>query len=174
MSSPGMTTIECPGCHRSLPPAAQQCQFCGSALTNVARPKAAAKKNIGPEPWVMKLYYAVAAYWILDGVAAVVMRAISLSNPKTFSSIAYLGIAIGIFAIALGIGLLLRWDWARGVVNIFCWIRIASAAFSLMSLIGVSMMFGAGAMLLNLFLSVLSACIAGLQIWLIAETDYMF
>ena len=174
MPTTGVTTIECPGCKRSLPPSAQRCQFCGSDLGSVVRPKAAPKKHIGPEPWVMKLYYAVAAYWILDGVANIIMRAMSLSNPKTASSIAYLGIAIGAFAISLGLGLLLRWDWARGVVNIFCWIRIASAAFSLMSLMGVSMLFGVGAMLLNLLFSVISAVIAGLQIWLIAETDYMF
>jgi hypothetical protein len=175
MSMTGMSTIQCPGCQRSLPASSVTCHFCGAALANVPRPKDAPKKKTGPEPWVMTLYYLVAAYWILEGLVGVGGGIFSMvgadARPSIFS---YIGIAFGLFSMVLGLGLILRWDWARGVVNIFCWLRIARCILSIPGMAMVGAFLGTAMMLMSLFFLVFGAAIAGLQIWLISETEYMF
>jgi len=154
------------------------CQFCGAPLDNVARPVPVARRKAGPEPWILTLYMIVAGYWIFDGIKELILAFRALASTTTLhpelNFISYILIAIGLFQLALGVGLLLKWEWARGVVNIFCWIRIL---FALMALAGVVMGgFIAGPLfsLMTIFFSVLDLVVAGTQIWLISETDESF
>lgn len=181
MPSNDYALITCPQCQRSLPPKMVNCQFCGASLASVARPTFA-KRQVGPEPWVLTLYYVVAGYWIFGGVKEIITDALALVNLQSkaansplagFSFILYIMMAVGAFQLALGTGLLLKWEWARAVVNFFCWIRILFGLLGLYaSILSVTI---AGPMAaLYIFLNVLDIVMAGLQIWLIGETDNSF
>ncbi|MEA2552076.1 MAG: hypothetical protein QOJ65_252 [Fimbriimonadaceae bacterium] len=179
MSHSGITTIQCPKCHRSLPPAATNCHFCGADLAAVPRPKAVAKKKKGPEQWVMTLYYVVACFWIVDGGWSLTSGMMRLLRPsdsalRGMEFVSIFGMAIGAFSALLGLGLLLKWNWARGVVNIFCWLRIAQGVLSLPSLATIGIFLGTGMMIFSIIFTVFGIAVAGLQIWLISETEDQF
>lgn len=153
------------------------CQFCGASLATVARPQTVQKKKAGPEQWVMTLYYIVASYWMLNGLWDIGSSIYSFTGsdsaghgPGPFTIIAMI---IGAISFAVGLGLVLKWDLARGVANIFCWIIIANAALSFLSMAGLGALFGTGFMLFAIFMSVLQIAAAGTQIWLLSETEYM-
>jgi hypothetical protein len=171
--------ITCPQCKRSLPPKMANCQFCGASLSTVARPVQAQKK-IGPEPWVWTLYYVVACWWLVDALKELITSFSALAGIQAhpslaaFAFIVYIGIAVGLFEAALGIGLLVKWEWARAVVNFFCWVRILFGVMGLYSSIMMAGFSGPANTALNILFCVLNIVMAGLQIWLISETDYSF
>lgn len=154
------------------------CHFCGASLDGVARPAPVARRKVGPEPWIVTLYMVVAGYWIFDGIKELIFAFRALANTTTshpeLNFVAYILIVIGAFQIVLGTGLLLKWEWARGVVNIFCWIRILFALLSLAGVVMGGFIAGPLVSLLTIFFAVLDLVVAGAQIWLIAETDETF
>jgi hypothetical protein len=183
MTGSGFSTIQCPGCHRSLPPAAQNCHFCGASLTGVARPTAApkaAKYRAGVEPWVMTLFFIVAAYWILEGLVILGAGLLVLVAPEgggdpTIGSITHivgaLIMAFGAFLATVGVGLIMKWEWCRGVVNVFCWLRILGGLWRIRRILLMGLLFNRTGMVLDLTFAILGIIAAGLQIWLLSETD---
>lgn len=182
--SPGYTTIQCPKCQRSLPPKMTVCQFCGASLDGVARPVPVAKKVKQTEPWIMTLYYVLAGYWIFGGVMLLVtafqaLAVLQSRPPDAFGSgmltmVDYVMIAVGVFQATLGVGLILKWEWARAIVNIFCWIRILLSGLSLIGLLMGGFLFGGIWVIVRFLFTVFDIVAAGTQIWLIAETDNSF
>ena len=160
----------------------QSCHFCGASLAGVARPVGPVKKTAaGPAPWIMTLYYIVAGYWIFGGAKEIITDAIGIANLQakpdspaaSFSFVLYIMIVVGLFQLVLGTGLLLKWEWARAVVNFFCWVRIALGLLGLYTTILAVPILGAMA-IVYVFFHILDLVMAGLQIWLIGETDYTF
>lgn len=174
--------IECPKCTRLLPDAAESCQFCGFILGNAPRKtvgEPSARQYAGRQvpKWIWGLYYFFAALWIFDG-ARVLMVSLKLV-PEVWgagavgqSCMGMLGVmgAIGAFFIAIGVSLIFRFEWARGVVNVICWVRILGLLFDLIMAIFSSAAFGLAG-LLNVFIVMLTIAWTGAQIWVIAETD---
>jgi hypothetical protein len=176
MSTSGYVTIQCPNCQRTLPPKMTVCQFCGASLANVARPAPVARKVAGPEPWIMTLYTILAILWMIDGCRGFFLayRIWDFRTTAGYAGFDFLDcayIAVGAFEVALGIGLIQKWNWARGVVNIFSWIRIALALLNLSVLVMGGFLLGPHFILLDVFFAVLALALSGAQIWVISETD---
>ena len=174
----GLTTIQCPNCQRSLPANAQTCHFCGAALTNVARP-VVQKKVVkrGGAPWIWTLYYLVASYWVLEGLVIMIAGIVLLAAPADqvtggfFQAIGGIVLAIGAFIALVGTGLILKWEWCRGVANVFSWLRILGGLWRLKDLIFAGLFMRPGALIMNFFFTIVGLVAAGLQIWLLSETD---
>lgn len=162
-----MSMIQCPSCKNTLPDWAQKCQFCGADVTKVPRPKAApqqkayrtagsgyANKNL-----IWGLYYFFAVWWIIDG-------GLTLATAKG----SVLEIVIGSIQALVGVGLLLRIDFLRGVFNVLAFLGLLGALRGLIFAILGSAFFGLSGFLLVLFM-VFKICLYGAQIWVLGETD---
>jgi hypothetical protein len=141
----------------------------------VQRPRVAARKVSGPEPWIGGLYYAIASYMILIGVVHIVLDAQRLASlprpvPNTVSDYFYFLFALGVFQMSLGLGLILKWEWARAVVKVFCYIAIFFAGLSLMLSFGAVALgsISGGA---RIFFSILDIVAWGTLLWLLSVTD---
>ncbi len=166
--------ITCPKCNQSLPDWAQTCQFCGSALTNVARPKVEKERrsNLGAIPgWVWALYYIVCVYWIADGTFAILNSTqVFTFQGQKFESTDYFGIFFGAVRILIGLGLVLRLEFIRAYVNFVCFLNILGGllgGWAGIMLMAVNGLFGAILVITN----GLQVIMSGLMIWLIGETD---
>ena len=173
---------KCPGCNATLPDMAAQCQFCGAtiaptgppsrqptgrAYTRPGKPPPSQGYGRGEYAWAWKAYYAIAVWWILSGGWQFV-RPIVLPGEKsgsiTFSSI------IGLITAAVGIGLLLKVDFVRGVVNVISFLQILDGAFGLIIGLFLTGIFGwAGAF--GMILSALQIALGAFMIFLIGETE---
>jgi hypothetical protein len=117
--------INCTKCSASLPDWAKTCQFCGTDVSSVARPAPVQKQSRGrqPEQWVMGAYFGLAALYMIDGLYHVIL---ALADLKHFSSDVSLliGLIFGVATFVIGLGLILRIEFIRGIVNFFCGIQI--------------------------------------------------
>jgi len=170
-------TITCPNCKQTLPYKAQTCQFCKSDVRTVARAALPDQRPVGPavESWKITSYYVMGGWWILNGLLIVLGSAQLLSKLATggammFSGIPAIGIIIGIVYALTGIGLLLKIEIARGIVNVLSWITIALSVLNVGGLLLGGLVFGP-AVLLPMLRAVFDGLLAGFQIYLIAETD---
>lgn len=168
--------VTCPKCSATLPDWAKNCQFCGSDVRAVVRPvETSAKKNYGygPPKWVWAAYYAVSVYFILGGLADVMASIMAtsqkdfLGEPQGYSLGVILGIVFGAVSALVGIGLLLRIELARGIVNFICGMKIICGLASAGATIAGAMLFGPWL----LFIKVLDIVTAGFMIYLIGETE---
>src|SRR5690349_18753480 len=83
------STITCPNCGRTLPGQATMCQFCGTSVANVPRPKAVvqSKYRTDTPSYVMTLYYFVASYWVVSGAWGVLSGAMDLAKGSFFAPV---------------------------------------------------------------------------------------
>jgi hypothetical protein len=167
----GLSTITCPQCARSLTPDALKCQFCGNPLLNIVRPKGTVQQIVGPQTGLINLYYGIAVYWIVEGLVTLIQRALSLSNPKVFTGGAYTGLLVGGFSVLLGIGLIMRWDWARDAAKYFAAVRLILGVLAIMAIAGVTSIFGGGAVALILTTTILGVIAAVLQLYILPKTE---
>ncbi len=157
---------KCPGCNATLPDGAQSCQFCGRALAppsvRLGPRRAPRSANVmpGAPRWVKPTYNLIALYWVLNGTWGVVSD-LALTGKDGPS---YIGAAISALGALIGLGLLLRIEAIRGVVNFFCALQI------LFGILDVGMAFVAGWPLF-MFLALVQIATAGLMMFLIGETD---
>jgi len=170
-------TIVCPNCKQTLPFGAQICQFCKTDVRAVARPVIAQAKPVAmaDSNWKIVAYYVMGVWWILNGLlvtlgSAKILSALASGPGAIFSGIPAIGIIIGLVYTLSGLGMVLKVEIARGVVNILSWITIG---FALMRGAGLLLagMFMGPAVLLMLLRAVFDGLLAGFQIYLIAETD---
>ena len=170
--------IQCPNCKNSLPDWVQNCQFCGASTANVVR-QVSSNPQLrtgtvlgGPSKWVWIAYFAIAIWFLVGGTIdgiRVVMAGVGSKSPEAVTFIAVLCIfpATRIFT---GVGLLVRWEFVRKVVNFVCGIGIL---FDLLGIIGALLTIpitgGFGVLLLCYSIFDLSTD-AGM-IYLIGETD---
>jgi hypothetical protein len=131
----GKQMNSCPKCNSTLPDWAQQCQFCGTAVTPVARPTrdaGPAKSNyaFGIAKWVWVAYYSIAGYFAASGLASVIISAISIaqfnsdvpegSALRVMGFGLFVGLGVALLGVGIGVGLLFQSDFARGFANIYC------------------------------------------------------
>lgn len=166
--------ITCPKCSQSLPDWAQSCQFCGSSLANVPRPKVEKEKRttLGAIPsWIWALYYIVCVYWLADGAFAILnsTQVISFAGQK-MESTDYLGMFFGAVRILIGLGLILRLEFIRAYVNFVCFLNILGGLLGCWA--GIMLMAANGLVgSILVIVNGLQVIASGLMIWLIGETD---
>jgi ribosomal protein S27E len=160
-------TIQCPSCDMILKDTTENCPGCGASTIHLAR----STRDItgfsygGPvPPFAWPLYYVISAYWVLSGIAAIAFSAMSKDGIDIFSAM-----CPG-FQVLLGIGLLLRLEIFRGIVNFLCWCSILGGLFTVIgSLLGMSV-FGAMAIPF-LLMGLLQIVTSALMIWVIGLTQ---
>lgn len=162
--------IQCPSCANTLLDHAVRCQFCGADVAKVPRPPAAVKKvsTYGqPAKWIWPAYYLVCVYWVLSGTFDVVRALGLLSGSK---DIDVLMVVIGGLTALIGLGMAARIELIRGIVNVVCWLQIASGVLGLLSSLALIAIFGAIGILIFV-LNVLDIATGGFMIYLVGETD---
>lgn len=171
--------INCPRCQQTLPDWAQTCQFCGSDLKGVQRPvqpKAKRQRGFQTAKWIWPAYYACAGYFILNGlletIGAIAVAGTVTKTPfgNIVNSVNYVGVVVGVLTIVVGIGLILKVEFIRGVVNFFCGISILISLLTLIPTILGSALVGLYG-IVYIVRSLLSILTNGLMIYLIGETD---
>jgi hypothetical protein len=172
--------ITCPKCNATLPDWAQTCQFCQADVKAVARPvaPAAPKQSLTASTspgWVAGAYYALCVFFLLEG-AYDILRAVMITQEKVMGSVvgwgfeSFLGVIVGAFTCLIGLGLLLRVEFIRGIVNFFCGLRILFGLVGLLGSLGGVLLFGALGFLF-LVMNVVDIATAAFMIYLIGETD---
>src|SRR5579884_2507264 len=95
----------CPNCRATLPEGTVRCQFCGATLAAPPpgrRPAAPTSSGLTASPaWVWPAYYAIAGWWILNGLFDVLAPLLS-SHGGTLGMI---GMLIGAVTALVGLGL---------------------------------------------------------------------
>jgi len=173
--------ISCPKCKSSLPDWVQQCQFCGADTTKVARPviqKTKPKIAAFETPlWVNIAYYSIAGWFILSALVSAATTVIAINSSSNRNSIlgeptafSYVGLVFCVIQVLIGLGLILKIEIVRAIVNFFCAIQI------LMSILGglaafPMMVLSPLAGILYLLYQIFNIATAGFMIYLIGETD---
>lgn len=164
---------KCPKCQATLPDGAGACQFCGTSLSAAPPPVRMPGRAIGRTPsptygqpkWIWPAYYAIAGWWILDGV-----RVIALSVGIGEGGFGIFDMVLGAVTALVGVGLILRVDLARGIVNILCFLQILDGALSL--IIGLFLTAALGFWgAIGMIFSAIRIAVAVLMIFLIGETE---
>ena len=122
----------------------------------------------GAPGWVLPAYYAIAAWWMLSAVWNI-LRATVLSKGG-IDFIDGIGIFFSVISALIGLGLLLRVDSVRDVVNFFCFLRIIFGLFGIVQgflFSGVLGMLG----IMIMIASIIDVLTGALMIYLIGETD---
>ncbi len=165
--------VKCPGCNATLPDMATQCQFCGAQFAGTpANQTRGYARPVGPQrglartinatdawgkpKWVWPAYYAVAGWWVLQAILAVLM-----SHGTVF------GLVVGGVTGIIGLGLLARIEIVRGIVNIVCFLNILFGLYDM----GLGFLGGGWSGSLIMVLAIMQVGMAGLMIFLIGETE---
>ena len=113
--------------------------------------------------WITVSYYMVSSYMVLSGLLNI------LVGSGLFRSHSIFGVVMGAVSVFIGVGLLLRIELIRGIVNLLCGLKILFgilgllASLALTSLLGI---FGFVLVVMNMF----DIATAGFMIYLIGET----
>ena len=163
--------IHCPTCKATLPDAATRCQFCGAAVAPVGRPIPPASRGAQPAgefAWATKAYYGVAAFWAVAGLA---LAALALRPaPDTLPLASAVAAAPGLLTAVAGIGLLLRLEIARGMVNIVCVAQILLFGWSPATTLFAGVV-GAPFSLVRVAANIVMVAAAIFMVFLIGATD---
>lgn len=174
--------ISCPSCQSTLPDWAQKCQFCGADVARVARPVQAPKQKqaygYAAPRWVWAVYYLIAAYWALGGLYDVFKGAAGLAHPPKSDHLFGMDpsldftimVIAGIVYLVIGLGLVFRVEFIRGIVSFFSWLKIIFGAFSLLGAFPLLALFPLVG-IIAVTLAILDIVSAGLMIYLIGETE---
>ena len=172
--------VQCRGCGQTVPGSSAHCQFCGTSLAGVA--PTAAKASIwhddhnppahayGRPKWVPLAYNLVSAYIGISGVIQVIASIATMKKAEEIGRFfAGVGIVFGVIWIILGIGLLLKVEFIRGVVNFVCGIGLILGILDLFGSIGwlVTGFFGV-LVVGNIILGIVTKAA---MIYLVGETD---
>jgi hypothetical protein len=174
------SVISCPKCNATLPDWAQTCQFCQTDVRSIARPKPVTTEPrriqafVTPQ-WIWGAYYGLCVLFILEGGYDIAQPFIAshqkfMGQEMGMGFFSYISIAFGAFTALLGIGLLLRAELARGIVNVVCGIRILLGLLGLFGSLGGTLIFGAFGLLM-VVMNIVDIATAGFMIFLIGETD---
>jgi len=168
--------IQCPNCKQSVPDWVQRCQFCQTELTNVARPIATKKPAlVQAAAWIYPTYYTIAGYFVLSGALEIIQTLYAANAHKGvemhgMGPIQVVMIIIGAITSMIGLGLILKVEIVRGIVNIFCWLRIATSVLGLPAAVGLALILGPIG-IVALVMSIFDIITGGLMIYLLGETD---
>ncbi len=155
--------VKCLKCNATLPDFATMCQFCGSpmSLPGVGQGQSGnrVRQAVNSNSWVRPAYYAVAGYWVFSG-------ALECLTAKGSA----LSIVFGAINILVGLGLILKIEVVRSIVNFICFLNILGGLFGLVMMFFspfVGGLFGVFMVLLQFF----NLGTSGLMIFLIGETE---
>ena len=163
--------IKCSKCQATLPDGAGYCQFCG----NTFAPQPTRRRDndepayvaSGTPKWVWPAYTIISVWWIISGVWGVAQGLMS-KNPASFWVI--VSMVISAVTALVGIGLLLRVELARGIVNVLCFLQIIDGGFGLLGSFMLSFVFGLlGA--IAMIVSALRIAMGILMMFVIGETE---
>ena len=173
-----------PPCQASLPDWAKSCQFCGTDVTKLARPDRTVEKKRYAEfetpQWIWVCYYLIAAWWILGGLYSLAESFYVFGKPLELLKLEkdvgitagpnIFGALYGGITALFGLGLVLKLEIIRGIVNVIAGIKLA---FGLLGLAGslLGMMFAGALGLIFVLTNIVDVITAGMLIWLIGETD---
>ncbi len=182
---PGQTTyLKCPKCGASLPDWANSCHFCQTDVSKVGRPERTnTKKHYGEfdtPKWIWACYYFIAAWWILGGAYDVLDSMYVFGKPLELLKLEkefeiqmgpnVVGAIAGAITLIFGLGLALKIEIIRGIVNFVAGLKLI---FGLLGLAGslMGMTFAGILSLPFVILNVVNIITAGMLLWLIGETD---
>lgn len=171
--------IQCPKCQATLPDWAQQCQFCQTDTSKLAKavPQSStyprSNPNYGQTPkWLLPLYYFLSTLYVIEGAVYLAMGVSLLMSSKgsAFGPLATIPIVVGGASLIIGVGLIAKVEAFRAIANFFSWITIVvnvlSTFSNLMMLLG-----GNGSAIGGLLGNIVAIATAGGMIYTIAETD---
>ncbi len=123
-------------------------------------------------PWVWVAYYLVSAYFVVTGLLYTATGLITcIGHPgQVISPVTIVQIVLGALSAVLGIGLLLKIQSVRNVVNFLCGVKIILGVLRLLGSIMVAFVLGPLGILF-MFLTVVDIASAAFMIYLIGETD---
>lgn len=185
MSTPTTTGhLKCPKCGASLPDWAKQCQFCQTDVSKLARPvQQDTKKHYAAfetPKWVWACYYFIAAWWILGGAYDVLDSMYVFGKPLELLKLEkefqmqvgpnVVGAIAGAITLIFGLGLALKIELIRGIVNFVAGLKLI---FGLLGLAGslMGMTFAGFLSLPFVIFELVNVITAGMLLWLIGETD---
>ncbi len=157
--------MQCPQCQATLPDGAVSCQFCSASWAAPTRPGRMPLTQpdpaTGSPAWVLPLYNLIAVWWIIDGLRNLVWTLVFRHE---------LWGLFGLIDVVMGVGLLLRIEVVRCLVNLFCFVQIL---FGLLGIITGLLMSGFLGFIgvLMILMNALDIAAAGLMIYLIGETE---
>jgi hypothetical protein len=162
--------INCPKCQATLPDGSGRCQFCNTTFTAApVRPGSdldAPTESVNLK-WVWPAYYAIAGWWIFNGLYGIVQVLLS-KHAGSFWGV--MDIAISSITALVGLGLILRVELARGIVNVLCFLQILQGLFGVLG--GFIMSFAIGIFgAIAMVMSILQIIIAVLMVFVIGETE---
>lgn len=176
--------LKCPKCGASLPKWAQACQFCQTDVSKISRPVNVVHKKhydaFDTPKWIWACYYFIAAWWILGGMYEALDSMYVFGKPlellkleKEFGFKAgpqFIGVISGALTFIFGLGLALKIELIRGIVNFVAGLKLI---FGLLGLAGslMGMTFAGFLSLPFVILNLVDIITAGMLLWLIGETD---
>ena len=155
--------LKCSQCNSTLPDFATMCQFCGNTWSPSNSGPAGTKANITQAmnslAWVRPAYYGIAAYWVVSGI-------IECLTAKGST----VGIVLGAINILVGLGLILKVEVIRSVVNAICFVNIL---FGVLALVGAFFSPFVGGLIgvVIVIMNFVNLGTSGLMIFLIGETE---
>lgn len=163
--------ISCPKCRATLPDGSGYCQFCQTKFTPTATARGEGDEAVPTASlnlaWVWPVYYFIAAWWIFDGVYGIA-QTLRSQYPGSFFSV--IGIVISAVTALVGLGLVLKVELARGIVNVLCFLQILQGLFGILG--GFIMSFAIGIFgAIAMVLAIVQIVLAGLMIFVIGETE---
>lgn len=121
----------------------------------------------GPPKYIWTLYYLLCAFWIIDGLVDVARTV--LASKGEISGFGVVEIVFGVVTILVGIGLLLKNEFARRVVNTIAAINLLLAVLGLIgSLLSILVLGPFG--LLYVIWNLVTIVIFGGMVWIIGVT----
>ena len=173
--------LTCGGCGQSVPSGMASCQFCGTSLAGASHSaqatalaaqrgpggstRAYPQVSLETPKWVETLYYLFSGLYALSGVVDIV-TAFAIKN----GSGPGMAITIGLIQIILGVGMILRNDAIRSIMNFLLWISVGVNGVILF----LALMAALGAGGLFFVVAIIQALRVGLSlgiIWLNNEMD---
>jgi hypothetical protein len=170
--------MKCPRCQNSVISGIATCQFCGEDLRGLAPtqkrsmfvdPDSHEVVHTGGRPkWVYPAYYAVSGWFLVSGLIDIIQV---LTNPKIEEGfLKIILIVVPAVRCLLGLGLIAKIEFVRGIVNFVCGISLIFSIIGLLSSFASILALG-GMGVLVVVMNVVNICTYALMIYLIGETD---
>ncbi len=173
--------MSCPTCQKQVISGVPTCQFCGSDLRGMAPQQG--KRSIfidsdsydvvhtgGKPDWVVPAYYIVSGYFIASGLFGAGRILMNHKLMEDAGMFAYIGLAFNAISVLMGVGLMVKIEIIRGIVNFVCGLSLVFGILGLLGSLGSVLTLG-GMGVLILIQNVLDICMNGFMIYLIGETD---
>jgi hypothetical protein len=126
--------------------------------------------------WIWPAYYIISGYFVVSGLFYLVRGLLMMNAGRAnvvgdrVNESGMIGLVVGVITVLIGAGLLARVEFVRGIVNVFCYLRILGGLCGIAGSL-LAGLFAGPAMLIGLIVSVLDIATAAFMIYLLGETD---